>query len=254
MAKIYIVDDEFTIRDMCYDLFTDDGHDVVTIPNGVQLLKMLQESRPDLVLMDINIPGEEGLSLLRRMPNQSGKRIPVIIFSGVVTPEIEKEAFRYGAVDVIPKGGDIQSFFGRVEKVLRGGSLPDLSREVNHHGEKVLIVDDDVNSVNFLKDVIEQRGFSVQTATSGEEAVEKVRAGSPKMILLDVAMPGMDGILTLKKIREIDPHVGVVMASGVDDEAVAKEAMSLGAYAYVLKPFDVEYLEMVVLTRLILST
>ena len=73
------------------------------------------------------------------------------------------------------------------------------------------------------------------------------------MILLDVTMPGMDGILTLKKIREADPDAGIVMATAVQDEQIAKEAIELGAYAYCVKPFDMQYLEMVVLTRLVIS-
>ena len=60
--------------------------------------------------------------------------------------------------------------------------------------------------------------------------------------------------MTLKKIREIDPQLNVVMATGVEDEAAAKEAMSLGACGYVLKPFDLDYLELVVLTRLIVAS
>ena len=80
-----------------------------------------------------------------------------------------------------------------------------------------------------------------------------VQKERPAMILLDVSMPGMGGIATLRKIREIDSDVGVVMATSIRDEQTAKEASELGAHAYVLKPFDLQYLELVVLTRLVVA-
>ena len=88
------------------------------------------------------------------------------------------------------------------------------------------------------------------TAKDGTEALLLVQKEKPSAILLDIMMPGMDGIVTLKRIREIDPDVSVVMATSIQDERVTREATALGAYGYVLKPFDMQYLEMVVLTRL----
>lgn len=119
--------------------------------------------------------------------------------------------------------------------------------------EKILIVDDEENIRAMLKYFFEGKGYPTITAQNGQEAIALVEKERPSMILLDVMMPGMDGITTLRKIREIDPKVGVVMATGSHDEGIAKEAAALGSYAYVLKPFDIQYLELTVLTRLLMA-
>ena len=90
MSKIYVVDDESTIRSFCYDLFSAEGHEVVTVPNGEKLLSLLAADHPDLVLLDYNLPGEDGLTLLKKVPQKKGKIIPVVIFSGAVDAELEK--------------------------------------------------------------------------------------------------------------------------------------------------------------------
>ncbi len=254
MGRIFVIDDENAIRRLCYDAFTKEGHEVVTLPNGEQALKMLASHKPDLVLMDIRMPGEEGLSLLRRFPNEKGKRVPVTIFSGYVTQEIEKQAYEAGAIDVIPKGIEMGALRERVRKLLeaRHRLFDEPKKESNK--EKILIVDDEENICSLLKYFFEKKGYPTITAHNGEEAIALVEKERPSMILLDVMMPGMDGILTLRKIREIDPKVGVVMATGSQDELIAKEASALGSYAYVLKPFDLKYLELVVLTRLVIAS
>src|SRR4051794_25859329 len=103
MSKILVVDDDLTLRTLCRDIFTQDGHDVKTASSGEQVFILLKSEKPDLILMDIQIPGENGLSLLRRLPKSLGYRIPVVIFSAHVTSELEKEAFENGAVEVIQK-------------------------------------------------------------------------------------------------------------------------------------------------------
>ena len=66
-------------------------------------------------------------------------------------------------------------------------------------------------------------------------------------------MPGMDGLETLPKLLEINPQLGILMASGVQDDEKVKKAVELGAYGYVLKPFDFLYLELVVMSRLAIA-
>ncbi|MBN1688030.1 MAG: response regulator [Candidatus Omnitrophica bacterium] len=253
MSKILIVDDESGIRNFCYDLFTREGFEVVTVACGEQLFDVLKTEKPDLVLMDILIPGEEGLSLLRRMPNEKDKRIPVIVFSGYVTPEIEKEAYEAGAVEVLKKDITLHELRDKVKKIISAGPRLFRGPEDKTRKEKILVVDDEETVRRFLSEFFERKGFEVLAVASGEEAIQAVRDEKPAMVLLDIVMPGMDGIVTLRKIREIDPKVGVVMATGLQDEMLARDATQLGAYAYVVKPFDLKYLELVVLTRLVIS-
>ncbi len=119
---------------------------------------------------------------------------------------------------------------------------------------KILIVDDESAIRGFLSDFFKRKEYQTLEAKNGQEAVDMTRKEKPSVILMDITMPGMDGVLALRKIREFDQNVGVVMATSIQDEQIAKETAALGAYHYVLKPFDLQYLELVVLTRLTIAS
>ncbi|HPL63141.1 MAG: response regulator [Syntrophales bacterium] len=116
--------------------------------------------------------------------------------------------------------------------------------------EKILIVDDEVHVLNLLRKFFASRGYDVHTATTGETAIEIVRSEHPEIVLLDIIMPGMGGLEVLQEIRKIDPDIGVIMATAVLDQKTAKVALEMGAYDYVTKPFDFDYMETVLLVKL----
>ena len=106
----------------------------------------------------------------------------------------------------------------------------------------VLIVDDEPAIVDLMAEFLSIQGFRVASAASGVEALARFAADRPHAILLDVRMPQMDGIETLKRILALDNTAQVLMVSGNDDVALAKEATALGAFDYILKPIDFAYL------------
>ena len=117
---------------------------------------------------------------------------------------------------------------------------------------KILVVDDDWNVLEFLKTFFEKKGNIALIAKSGEEALVLVDQERPTMALVDVTMPGMSGLELLQKIRAKMPDLVVAKITGLHDEHLARKAASLGAYSYVTKPFDLHYLELVVLTGLMM--
>jgi len=116
---------------------------------------------------------------------------------------------------------------------------------------KILTVDDEMGIDSFFYEFFTLRNYQVFNALSGKEAIEIVKKEKPRIILLDINMRGMDGIETLKKIREIDKDVAIIMVTGVKDEDVVKKAKELGADDYITKPLSLEYLEKVVLLKFI---
>ena len=114
---------------------------------------------------------------------------------------------------------------------------------------RILIVDDERDIVEFLAMELSKRDFEVDTALSGEEAVEKVKANRPHLMLLDIRMPGMGGIEALRQIKQIDPKIGVIMVTAVHEEDIARNAIEFGAHDYITKPIDFNYLNMVVMTK-----
>ncbi len=79
---------------------------------------------------------------------------------------------------------------------------------------RVLVVDDDSTMAKFLSSYLARRDFEVSTASTGEEAIRVFRVYDPSLVLLDMSMPGMDGIDTLERIKQIKPEVSVIMVSG----------------------------------------
>ena len=114
-----------------------------------------------------------------------------------------------------------------------------------------MTVDDEMGIDSFFYEFFTLRNYQVFNALSGKEAIEIVKKEKPRIILLDINMRGMDGIETLKKIREIDKDVAIIMVTGVKDEDVVKKAKELGADDYITKPLSLEYLEKVVLLKFI---
>lgn len=108
-----------------------------------------------------------------------------------------------------------------------------------------LVVDDDEDSRKILSKVAEKQGFRVQQACDGETAIRLQRELRPDLILLDVSMPGISGLDALREIREVDPHVAVVVVSGAADAEIGEKALDLGAVNYVGKPFDVREMRFV---------
>jgi DNA-binding NtrC family response regulator len=107
----------------------------------------------------------------------------------------------------------------------------------------VLLVDDEEEFVSVLAERLDARGLSVETANSGEQALEKAERRNFDAILLDLAMPGMDGIETLKRLRELNPDLQVILLTGRGTMATAVEAMKLGALDFLEKPVDIDTLE-----------
>ncbi len=108
---------------------------------------------------------------------------------------------------------------------------------------KLLIVDDEIEICDFLKVFFEERGYHVVTALSGKEALCLIEEENPRVILLDVMMPGMDGLETLKLIKERYPLVRVIMVTAVETQNEINEAIRLGADNYITKPLSLDYLE-----------
>lgn len=109
--------------------------------------------------------------------------------------------------------------------------------------KKILVVDDESEICDFLKAFFEDRDFEVRTANSGEEAVQEVEKNKPQLVLLDVHMPGMDGMSVLRKIKQSYPDIKVIMVTALETREKIEEAMRLGADNYITKPLSLEYLE-----------
>ncbi|HXY15810.1 MAG TPA: response regulator [Terriglobales bacterium] len=110
----------------------------------------------------------------------------------------------------------------------------------------VLIIDDSPEVQRYLRLVLETDDYKVEVADNGEEGLERLSKGSiPSLVLLDMHMPGMDGLQTLRRLREQHPQLKVVMCSSEDDPEIVRQAILLGAQGYLVKPVRHLYLSAV---------
>lgn len=117
---------------------------------------------------------------------------------------------------------------------------------------KLLIVDDEMDVREFAANFFRKRKIEVSTAGSGEEALELLKNQQPNLILLDIKMPGIDGIETLRRLREINKDIKVIMVTGKkpDDEEGGDQCKQLGVVDYIHKPLELDELERVVMDSL----
>ncbi len=108
---------------------------------------------------------------------------------------------------------------------------------------RVLIVDDEPDAVELLREFLAAKGYDTLTASNGEDALRLVKTERPHLILLDVRMPKMNGLEVLRQVRQIDQEVGVIIVTAVDEEETGRQALKLGAFDYIVKPLDLDYLE-----------
>lgn len=120
---------------------------------------------------------------------------------------------------------------------------------------RLLIVDDEEDVREFAANFFRKRKIEVDTAASGEEALEKFNQNKPDLVLLDIKMGGMDGVQTLKSLKERDKDAKVVMVTGrkPEENNTCQMCRDLGALDYVHKPLELHELEKIVLANLTLK-
>ena len=107
---------------------------------------------------------------------------------------------------------------------------------------KILLVDDEEEFVKTLGERLEMRGLGPDTAFTGEQALQKIAAEEPDIMILDIKMPGIDGMEVLRRVRKAYPRIQVIMLTAHGTDKDEEEANRLGAFAYLRKPVDLALL------------
>ena len=115
---------------------------------------------------------------------------------------------------------------------------------------KILVVDDDPDVRMATRDFLSSKGYEVVLAEGGREALRLLDASPPDVVLLDVAMPDLDGMETLKRIVATHPTMPVIMVTANADIEITSKVLQLGAADYVPKPFDLDYLDQAISIQL----
>ncbi len=254
--QVLIVDDDTAMRELLYDTLTRKGYEVMAVSSGQQALDTMKGLRPQLILLDSAMPGLSGAETAKRIRGFDDN-VPIIFLKGAGEPELPSEELkRLGVTELLRKELSVELFVKGLDLCLRRLQQAPAAPAAAHAPIRVpgtlLVVDDEPKIQKLLQSFFESRGMKVIACSSGEEALTALPR-KPLAVLLDMNMPGMDGLMTLKKIKSQLPKLPVIMASAVGEEGTIREALESGAYDYVTKPFNLEYLETVVLTKVLLG-
>jgi DNA-binding response OmpR family regulator len=109
----------------------------------------------------------------------------------------------------------------------------------------VMVVDDEPLVCQLFERILSEEGYRVVTAASGQQALALAEEAKPDLFLLDIVMPGLDGVATLRELRKRGDREPVIMLTAQGTLQTAREAMMLGAYDYITKPFNLDFLKSV---------
>jgi two-component system cell cycle sensor histidine kinase/response regulator CckA len=235
---VLVVEDNPITRRMMRFALESDGFRVVEAGDGQTALAAAAQASPDLVLQDYVLPDMDGIQLiesLRVLPGMA--ETPVLVVTGLVS---QIDALRRQALEhttFLPKPIEPSRLLDIVRAVLSGAS------GVQGAGRRLLVVDDEPLNLKLAALRLRDAGFEVETAGSGEEALEAARRSVPDAILSDVLMPGMDGFVLCRAVRD-DPRLAqvpvVLLSASYVDPADQKLAFDVGANALLLRTSDLE--------------
>ena len=119
---------------------------------------------------------------------------------------------------------------------------------------KILVVDDDIEVCSTLTEHLEEQGYTVVAVADAEQALQAVRSECPDLILLDLLLPGGNGLQVLRRVRQDDPAISVIVMTGLEDDGLAASTIQLGAVHCLRKPFGLDRLDRAVRSTLVPRT
>jgi DNA-binding response OmpR family regulator len=261
MAKILIIDDDGIVRDALAVFLTRAGHDVAAAADGANGLLLFRNDRPDLVVLDRDLPALSGSEVLAGI-RALDRKAAVIVLTGYDSAEDAGRYLSSGAASFLSKGDGLSNVLVEIERLLgspakkaeRPAAEPVPVGEVSPGGKaRILVADDDVHIVMVLSRFLVAEGYTVFSAVNGAAALVVAEREKPDMVLLDINMPGMSGVDVLRSLSEKMPDTGVLMITGNSDEEVARTCLKNGAFDYLSKPVNLASLGTIVKARLLVQ-
>jgi two-component system, cell cycle response regulator len=234
MAKtVLIVEDNELNMKLFHDLLEAHGYETVGTRNGIEALDLARRHRPDLIVMDIQLPEVSGLEVTKWLKDDPElKAIPVVAVTAFAMKGDEERIREGGCEAYLSKPISVGKFLETVpafpRKRLRRSAMT----------ARILVVDDVVANVKLLEARLTAEYFDVVAAMSGPEALAICERGQCDIVLLDVMMPGMDGfeVCRLIKSNPLTVHVPVIMVTALDQPSDRVRGLEAGADDFLTKP------------------
>lgn len=258
MRRVLIIDSSSTSADQVRRYLQELGAEVFIESNGYSGLAQAQLVSPDLIIMDLFLPDRSGWDVLAELRvNPITEATPVLILSVVdVTQSSERLfGFKLGRVYHTLKPVSRQQFSDVLVEIFSPHTLPTTplpppplpnrnANGQNGFSPYVMIVEDNENNINTLSDYLLAKGYRLHVARSGPQALAGLREIRPDVILMDVQMPGMDGLETIREIRTHEPGqpVPIIALTALAMPGDRERILKAGANDYLSKPLSMKRL------------
>jgi len=244
---ILLVEDSRTQALQLINVLKGQNWDVSHTECAEKAMECLARATPDLILIDYYLPGIRGDELCRQMRMRVDTRVvPIVILTGDSAQQVELRGLESGADDFIAKSANQDVLLVRLRALLskvQKASGPSTPSDEDFRGARLLAVDDSQTYLAFLVQNLGAEAFSVQTANSGSEALERLQHEDFDCVLVDLVMPGMDGIEVCRQINLLRQQLGkslmVIMLTAKEDNQSLAYALEAGADDFVGKSSDI---------------
>ena len=244
---ILIIDDSVTFRESLKAALEGASYRVLTAASGEQGLRMAADLRPSAAIVDGQLPGIDGATVIRRIRLDAALR-------GLACLLLTASEDRDGADAFVREGEDISVILARLKATLRSaaGQFVKQPTASLQGPKKIFAVDDSETYLQQISEALRADGYEMALARSGEEALELLAVQPVDCILLDLMMPGIGGRETCKRIKsaKVMRDIPIVMLTAVEDRDAMLLELSAGADDYIAKSSDLELLRARVLAQI----
>ncbi len=253
---VLVIEDNEAATLQVRSLLEDGGYRVLTAKDGAEAFKTLAESLPDLIILDLMMPGINGFEVLERLRSEERTElVPVIVLTAKELSREEHARLKRNEIDeLVQKGGlNREELLARVRDILDPPPPPasrDPQQKKSSPGAPrlakiALIVEDNPASMAVTRAILEEVGCAFVTAENGAAAVAVAKKSRPGLILMDIQLPGMNGMEAARRIKA-DPDLAGVRIVALTAKAMKgdrKTILASGIDAYISKPIDPELLK-----------
>jgi CheY-like chemotaxis protein len=265
MATILVVDDERLVCDLLRSVLSGYGHDILTASNGREALELFKKHRPRFTLLDLRMPVMNGIEVLKQI-RTIDPQAAVMVLTAWGSDALQQQARQLGVVDFLSKELSLDTLVEKMERTLPRSAqkasaakavapagAPQVAPPAPGDGDSILVVDDEPQIRDLLKRFLSLRGYEVQVASDGQQALKMVEKEAPQLIVLDVYMPGINGVEVLRQLRGRKFTGGVILLTASQDDKLLQEALDLGSVDIMGKPVDLERLALAIQVGCILT-
>lgn len=230
--KILLVDDNEAYIDSIKDILEDEGYEVKTAHSGEQACDEMNASAFDLVLMDIKMPGMNGVETFLKMKEENPS-VKVILFTAYALNELIQQAHSHGVLAVLRKPLDMEKLDNIIVNSLKESK-----------GSYILLADDDRALCENLYDTLVEYGYRVAMACDADAAICEAQRRNFDLLLLDLKMPKLNGLEIYRRIKKVQPHLITILMTGFAEEMgeMVRKAIDESAYTMLPKPIDIQQL------------